>query len=63
MPSVPTVTPPADDDELPYLERLTESGIWEFYQRVKVQRPPAERSPLAERLWPFKPKPVELNTD
>jgi len=61
MPYVPTETPPADDDELPYLERLTESGVWEFYQRVKVQQPPKERSSLAERLWSYKPKPVQLD--
>ena len=61
MLSTPTFATSDNDDELPHLTRLTESGIREFYTQVKVQRPPAERSPLAERLWPFKPKPVELD--
>lgn len=63
MPStnLPTNDTPADD--LPRLERLTESGVWEFYQQVKVEPPPKERSPLAERLWPFRPTPIQLDND
>lgn len=63
MPStnLPANATPADD--LPHLERLTESGVLEFYQQVKVEPPPKERSSLAERLWPFKPTPVKLDND
>jgi len=61
MPS--TNLPTTDSDELARLERLTESGVWEFYQQVKVEPPPKERSPLAERLWPFKPKSIQLDND
>lgn len=62
MPStnLPTNDTPADD--LPHLERLTESGVWEFFSKVKVERP-KERSSLAERLWPFKPKSIQLDND
>lgn len=62
MPYVPTETPPADKP-LPYLKSFTLEDVIHFYEQVEVQHPPLERPETAEILWPFKPKPVQIDTD